>query len=892
MRDWTVRLRARLVAAGLEPDVIEEIVEHAREVYRVARAEGHAEEAAFAKVDAELVDLPALVRGAKARASHRPPPAPGPPTHRPRVLSAFVQDLAYAVRVLAARPSFTAVAIVTLALGIGANTALFSVLNAVILAPLPFPEPDRLVMLWEQDADDPSRLLIVSAPNFQDWTAQSTSCASTAIWEEERFNIAGTPEPEQVHGLRISSSAFEMLGVRPQLGRAFTRDEDEPGHDVAIISDALWKRRYAADPSIVGRTIRMNGRPFEIVGVMPAAFRFTQQRHAVWVPIQFTEQDRYRASHSFYAAARLKPGVRFDTARAEMEAIGRRLAQEYEDNHGESASITPMNELGVAFLKPTLLMLQAAVVLVLLIACVNVANLLLAEGASRRREFSIRAALGAGRGRLVSQLFAEGLVLAVAGATAGVALAWAAVAGLAASFPASIRLAPFRDTTSVPLDLRVLAYTGLVAVATGLVFSIAPMLAAVGASAGAVLRDGSGRTATGRTGSFRAVLMAVEVALAVVVLAGAGLMLKSMSRLLSVDPGFDATPVVTFEVPLPQDDTYGPPVRTTFCADVHREVGAIPGVVAAGAISHLPLGGSSAGRSFVVEGRPVAAPDEGTGAAYRLTCPGYFAALGIPIRHGRDFTDRDVRDATPVALINETTARRYWPGEDPVGKRIKLGTINSQNPWITIVGVVGDVRHFGLDDTAPPEMYRPYSQAVWPVMTVAVRTAGDPMMSGQTVRAALRRVDPDVAVSAPRSMGQIVGASTGYRSFPTRLLTIFAGVALVLAAIGVYGVVGYLVTQRTREIGIRIALGARRAQVMQLVVGRSLLPIVVGLITGGAAAVGAARLLTSLLFRVQPWDPAVLLGIVLVLGTAGVLASWVPARRAASVDPLVVLRND
>jgi putative ABC transport system permease protein len=891
MPDWKALVRARLAGAAVDEEVIDEVVQHAEDLFRGLLSAGTSEEACRAAVERELADVQTVIRAARLGRTRRlvrtvEPPPPG----RLGPVRGFARDLAHGARLLAARPAFTAIAVLTLALGIGANTAVFGVVHSLLLQPLPFPAADRLVMLWESDEDDPDDFSIVSAPNFQDWTRLATSFDHTAIWEYQSFNIAGGAEPEQVAGLRVSSSIFPLLGIAPQLGRTFTEAEDQPGHDVVVISDGLWRRRFAASPAAIGQTMRLNGRPFEIVGVMPPSFRFTQQQ-AVWVPIQFNEEDAGRSSHSFYAAARLKNGVDFATAKAEMRTIGRQLAHQYEQNAGEIATISRMDELWVVSTRSTLMMLLGVTLLVLLIACVNVANLMLAQASVRQRELAIRTALGAGRGRIAAQLLAEGLVLAIAGGAAGVVLAWAGTAGLASTLPRAIRLAPFREGTLVPLDPAVLAFSLALAALTGLLFSVAPVLGALRTHPGAVLQAAGDRGGTARLTWLRSALVASEVGLALVVLTAAGLLIKSMMRLVTVDPGLDPSRVLTMTMALPQAEFYGAPERPTFCRDVVREVGSLPGVGGVGAVSHLPLSGANASRGFAIEGRPEPPPTEGASAFYRVTCPGYFQTLSIPITKGRDFTHDDTLRAPMVVVVNESTAARYWPGENPLGKRIKFGNLSSGTPWLTIVGVVRDVRHFGLDTDAYREIYRPYSQVVWPVMTITARTAIDPLVMAPAVRAALRRIDPDQPVTGIRSMEQVLDESLGARRFPMLLLGIFSAVALVLAAIGVYGVVSCVVSQRTREIGIRVALGARRASVIRLVVGRSLVPIAVGMVLGAAAALSASRLIAAMLYQVEPSDPAVLATIAAVLGGAALLASWIPARRAAGVDPVIVLKD-
>ena len=889
--DWTAIIRARLSSSAQDDDAVEEIVEHAEELYREHRLEGRSAAEARSAVEAEMHDLPALMRAARARRRRRVTPAPEPPRPgRLQFVSAFSRDLAYGARLLAARPAFTTVAVLTLALGIGANTAIFSIVNSVLLEPLAFPKPEQLVMVWEQDANDPAALSIASAPNWQDWARTATSFSHMAIFEQLRFNLAGAGDPEQVPGLRVSSSVFPMLGIPPQLGRTFTAAEDAPGHRVAVIGDALWRRRFGARPDAVGQAVRINGQPYEIIGVMPPGFVFSQHRDQIWVPIAFNTNDANRDSHSFYATARLKDGVSFEAAREEMNVLGHELARQYPENDGDTATITPMNELGVRYLRPTLFALLGAVAMVLLIACVNVANLLLAQASARQREFAIRAALGAGRARLASQLLAEGLLLAAAGGAAAIALAWIGTAAIAQSLPPSIRMAPFREAGLVPIDGTVLLFTFGLATLTGILFSLAPMIGI--ARPGASIKAAGDRGGTARFTGIRGVLVGGEVALAVIVLAAAGLMLKSVSRLIAVDPGLDARNVLLMDMALPQEDFYGPPVRTTFCEDVEREVSPVRGVQSVAAISHLPLSGSNAGRGFTIEGLTLP-PGESASASYRLTCPGYFTTMGIGLVRGRDFAHADATDAPGVVILNATAATRYFADQDPIGRRLKLGGPESTAPWLTVVGIVRDVRHFGLDAEARREMFRPYSQAAWPSMTVTVKSAmEEPLTIAAGVRAALMKIDPEQPVSRIRTMDAVINESIGQRRFPMLLLAVFSAVALILAAVGVYGVVSYIVSQRTREIGIRMALGARATEVVGMVIRRSLTPIALGIVVGVVGSLAASRMLSALLYGVTPGDPAVLAAIAVILGGSAVLASLIPARRAASVDPLVVLKEE
>jgi putative ABC transport system permease protein len=887
MPEWKTIVR-RQHAASIDDDVLDEVVQHAEELYTACLAAGQSPAEAQARVEAQLARLPATLKSAqrpRPLVAHHPLPEPSAGLG----LASFGKDLFYGLRLLTARPGFTVVALLTLALGIGANTAVFSVVNTLLIQPLPFPDPDRLVMVWEQDAETPDNLFIVSKPNYEDFATMTTSFERTAIWEYQSYNLAGDGDPEQVPGMRVSSSLFQMLGVSPHLGRTFTAVEDQPGHDVAVISHRLWVARYGSRPDIVGHRVRLNGRPFEVIGVMPAGFYFTNHAHGIWVPIQFRDADNARGSHSFFAAARLKPGVSFETAKAELEALGRRLAKEYEENEDESASITRMDQLGInQGLRSTLLTLLGSVGLVLLIACANVANLLLAQASAREREFAIRAALGAGRVRICTQLLAEGLVLSIVGAAAGIGVALATTSALASSLPPAIRNAPFRGPAAVPLDVTVLAFTLGVALLTAIVFSLFPAIAAIRSTAG-TLKITDTRSGSAGSAWVRNALITVELALAIVVLAGAGLTIKSMARLMGIDPGLDPSNVLTQQIALPQRDFYGPPERESFCADVARELSAIPGVVASGAISHLPLSGANAGRGLQIDGSQDA-PGETPGSSYRLTCPGYFGTMGIQIVQGRDFAATDRRAAEGVVIVNEAAAERYWPGQDPLGKRLRL-TATDQEPWLTVIGVVRNVRHFGLDSDIRREIFRPYSQAAWPVMTVIVKTSMGPAVQASAIRTALRRADPEWPVSNVRTMEEVMQASVGSRRFPMLLLGVFASVALALAVVGVYGVVSYVVSQRRKEIGIRVALGAGRSAVTRHVMRGSVIPVAVGITVGIGGAVAASRLLESVLYEVRPSDPIVLGSIALLLATAALAASWFPARRAARLDPLVVLRE-
>ena len=890
MHDHRDRLRERLATEGLTPsahrEAIDEIAEHLNDLHAAALRQGKSDAEAAAVVDAELAAMGPLATVVSERARQRRPFAEdGDWT------SGVAADFRNALRSLRLNRGFSAIVILTLAIGVGACTAVFSIINALLLGSLPYPDPEQLVMLWETDAGQRDNAFVVAEPVYQDWRKETRSFQSLGIWEYRTFNVASTQEPEQVPGIRASSSLFDVLGVAPALGRVHTPDEDAAGHHVVVISDGVWRTQLGADPRAIGATLRLNGQAYEVIGVMPPHFDFPRKGTGIWVPFAKASQDEERGSHSFLVSARMRADVTFEQARADVEQVGRALQQRYEENREEGSTAMMMADVGVRNLRAMLTALMGAVILVLIIGCVNVANLQLGRALARRREFALRLALGAGIARVARQLFAESLVLAAAGGAAALAVAWIAARAADLVLMPGFRALPYRGEVAITIDGTVLLFAGGAALASAALFGFAPLISLRGRDPQALLRDGE-RGSTTVANVARRLLVTVEVALAIVVLCGAGLLVKSLSGLLQVSPGLEPRDVLTLQVSLPQADTYGPPTRETFCVDLSRAAEGLPGVPVIGAISHLPLSGANAGRSITVDGY---APrtDENVSASYRLTCPGYFKALGIAMSEGRDFNDRDVTRGVPVAIINRATARAYWkPGESPLGRRFKIGGPRSENPWLTVVGISDDVRHFGLDSEARREIFLPYSQAAWPTMTVVAKTIGDPMTLQSTVRDVIRRVDPDLPVAQVRSMDAVVGSSMDWRETPMRLLTGFAIIGLLLASIGVYSVLAYYVSQRTREIGVRAALGASKSQLASLVVRQSLLPMIAGAILGVAGSLATGRLLQDFLFEVKPGDPQVTAAIVALLVGVGLLASWLPARRAAAIDPLVALRDE
>lgn len=816
-------------------------------------------------------------------------------------MQTFWQDLRYGVRMLLKKPGFTLVAIITLALGIGANTTIFSVINSLLLKPIPYPEADRLALVWQSQANDPKDRNIVSAPNFWDWQRQNDVFEKMAILDSagKGYNLSGGGEPERVSGVRISAGFFDVLGVKPRLGRAFVPEEEQPGkHQVVILSDGLWRSRYNSDPAIIGKTVKVEGEEHTVVGVMPPDFEFSLYSpvRQLWVPVAYTKGDQDRTSNSFLCLARLKPGVTMEQARARMNIIGRALAEQHpQENAGQAATVDSVIGFDTEEQQKTLLTLLGVAGFVLLIACVNVANLLMASGAARQRELAIRAALGASRARTVRQLLTESLLLAFAGGVAGTLVAVWSSSLLLKVLPGNLMAVPFRSISKdvgLSIDYKVLAFTWGITCLTGIIFGLAPALIFSKRNVNEFLQEGS-RGTTGGGARLRQGLVVLEVALALVVLTGAGLMIQSMARLLNVAPGFDPHNVLALGMSLPQENTfYGPPGHPEFARNLQQYVGSIPGVISVSAVSHTPIGGGNAGRGFVIEGRPDPGSENQPGAKYTIACPNYFQTMGIKLITGREFSEQDSLNAPGVIVINEAMAKRNWPDEDPLGKRIKIGLFNGDAPWLTIVGVTRDVKQGGLDRTPRPEFFRPYNQAAWPVMTVVVRTAYSPRAFITPIKQALAKFEPDRAPSGIRTMEEAIYDSMGSRRFPMMLLIAFSLVALTLAAVGISGVVSFAVSQRTREIGIRMALGAQKGAVIRLILNRSMAAALIGVGVGLAASLALTRFLSGLLFEVKPMDPIILGAAASILASVAFIACYLPARRATKVDPMIALRCD
>ena len=811
-------------------------------------------------------------------------------------METLLRDIRYAVRSLLKRPAFGAIVVITLALGIGANTAIFSVVNAVLLRPLPFHEPGRLVTLWERNPKQGYEQNPPAAGNYMDWRDQNRVFSQMAIYAPSRkFNLAFEDQPERIMGAAVSASLFTVLGVGPVEGREFSPEDEQPGRDqVVLISHSLWQRRFAADGNPVGKKITLDSKSYTIIGVMPEDFRFpggtgtvlrtfTAAPADLWVPLALDAAAlSQRSNHYLNVIARLKPGVTTGQASAEMDAIQQRLEQQYPTSYvGSHVRIVPLTEQVVGATRRALLILWGAVAFVLLIGCANVANLLLSRAASRSKEIAVRAALGAGRWRLIRQLLTESLLLSLAGGIAGAMLAAWGVHALSAIVPTNF---PRRE--EIAIDGWVLGFTLLISILTGVLFGLAPALQATRTDLIEALKA-RGRSSAERH-HLRNFLVTAELALALVLLIGAALMIQSFLRLQHVSPGFKTDHLLTMELSLPPAK-YPRDQRPAFFQQLLERSGTLPGVVAVAATKHLPLSGENMNFAFFVEGHPFPA-GKSPGADCRFVTPEYFKALGIPLIKGRAFGSFDGPQSPHVLLINEAMARRFFPEEEPIGQRLRLGINNFTGE---IVGVVGDVKHVGLDVETNEEIYAAYSQApFWTDMALVVRTSGDPLGVAGAVRNEIRTLDKEVPTARVRTMEALVTESVAQPHFRTLLLGLFGIAALVLASVGIYGVMSYAVAQRTKEIGIRMALGAQAGDVRSMVIKNGMTLALLGVVVGLATAFALTRLMNTLLFGVTPTDTATFICVSLGLIAVAFVACYIPARRATKVDPLVALRYE
>ena len=810
------------------------------------------------------------------------------------MVGTFWLDVRYAVRGFLKSPGFTAVALLALALGIGANTAIFSVVSAVLLRALPYRSPERLVVVWEKNRRRGDRHNVTSPANFLEWQAQSKSFEAMAAFYDTRFNLTGAGEPAEVTAQVATANLFAVLGADAALGRTFAPEDAEPGrNNVVILSHGFWQRQLGGARDAVGKTVALSGEQMEIIGVMPPDFRWFIKENSrsgkpaeLWLPTKLNPQRRGRYMS---AVARLRPGVTFEQARAEMDAVAGRLQQQSPDyNAGMGVALVPVREQLAGELKTPLMILLGAVGFVLLIACANVANLQLARAASRAKEIAIRAALGAGRGRVVRQLLTESLLLALAGGVLGLVLAAWGVEALVALSPPNLI-----GAGEVGMSLPVLGFTFAVSLLTGVVFGLMPALEAARFDPNDALKE-SGRGSTGgpRSRRVRGAFVVAQVALALVLLVGAGLMIKSFRRLQSVDPGFDPHNLLTMRVDLPRTKYREDGQVVAFFRQATERLASLPGVRSAAAANFLPFyTGLGARTRFTIEGRPAPAPGEDPSTDVRVTDENYFRTIGIPVLKGRTFTPQEAAEKRPVIVVNEALARKYFPGEDPLGKRIAV-EMEPNPPMREIIGVVGDARYTKLDAELYPMAYETLPQLTYSSMTFVVRTEGDPLALAGAARREIQALDKDLPVADVRTMESWMGESVARARFGTLLLAVFAGVALLLAAVGIYGVMAYTVEQRRHEIGIRMALGATVGDVLRLVVRQGLLLTLTGVALGLLGAFALTRVMSGLLFGVTATDPVTFAGVALLLATVALVACLVPARRATKVDPMIALRYE
>jgi putative ABC transport system permease protein len=815
-------------------------------------------------------------------------------------MNGIFHDLRYAIRQLRKSPGFTAIAVITLALGIGANTAIFSVVNGALLRPLAFREPDRLVHVWHvppAKSFPGMTTFAVSAANYLDWQRQNQVFENMAIYTYHGFTLTGGEKPEQVDAGAVSSGFFETLGVQPMLGRVFSPQEDQPGRShVMVLSYRFWQEHFGSNADIVGHNINIDGQSFLVAGVMPPSFRYPDFAQ-VWTPMAWTDKERaVRGEHHYTVVARLKSGMAVTQAQAEMNTISSRLEQLYPaDDKGWGAVVVPLHDDLVSDVRPALLVLLGAVAFVLLIACVNVANLALAKTLSRRKEIAIRSALGASSARVLRQILAETVLLALVGGAIGLTYAHFGVrlimAFLADKLPHSVE---------VSLDLRVLGFTALISIVTGIIAGVLPGLRLTRADVSEALKEGLGRMDSDSGGHrTRSVLVVAEVALSLVLLIGAGLMIRSFQQLHGVNAGFESHGVLTMTAAVSRAKFPSPTLYISFFEQVLQRVRTLPGVESAGVIDDIPLNGNGSHQPIAIEGRPVVAMSEQPEVDVRLISPGYMSAMRIPIVHGRDFADTDVAGRPAAILISASMAQHFWPGEDPIGKRLTMTFF----PDVVreVVGVVGDVKLDGLDQARPSTiLYMPLDQISTPAtggwnsfpMTLVVRSATNPTGVVSAVVNAVHEVDREIPVREIFTMDDLVTNSMSQQRFNMLLLAAFAGLALLLAAIGIYSVLSYSVKRRVQEIGIRLALGARIADVLRMVVVEGMKPTLLGVVIGAVGALAMGRVLSSLIYGVKPTDPVTFLTVAFLLAVIALFASIIPAYRAAKVDPVVALRYE
>ncbi|HTM24588.1 MAG TPA: ABC transporter permease [Vicinamibacterales bacterium] len=805
-----------------------------------------------------------------------------------------MSDLRYAIRTLVKHPGFTAIALLTIALGIGANTAIFSIVSAVLWRPLPYPHSERLMMVWIYNPRQGFDKDVASYPTFTDWRNQSRSFEHLAAYFGASLSLTGAGDPAQLRGARVTPAFFPALNVQPALGRWLTEQDAAAGHErVVMMEHGLWQARFGSDPAIVGRTIQLSGQPYEVVGVMPAGFQYPEGA-ALWVPLApvgpYKELMESRGSYWLNVIGRLRPDSTEAAAQTEMNTIARRLEQQYPDTSGgQGVRVTSLHDEIVGDVRRALLVLFGAVGCVLLIACANVANLLLTRATGRHRELAIRAALGAARVRIVRQMLTESLVLALAGAAGGLLLATWAVAALQQAAPTNIpRL------TSIAIDMPVLLFTLAMAIATGLIFGVAPAWQSASANQSEGLKEGGRSGGEGSRGRrVRHTLAVIEVAVALVLLVGAGLLARSLAVIAKTDLGFNPRNVLALSIELPRYK-YSEDARIIqFYEQASERIAALPGVQSVGVGSTVLLGPLPGSAMLSVEGRPSPRNAVNIPVPYDTVTNGYFKTLGIPLTRGRLFGPEDTAAAPARVVVNQAFVRRFFPSEDPLGKRVTFNNPEDKNvQWLTIVGVVADTRRGGIGRPPWAEVYFPLAQSADPRLTVLVRTAGDPIAMARAAQQQVWAIDQAQPVASIRTLEELLARAQANRRFTMMMLAMFAAVALLLAAVGIYGVIAYSTAQRTHEIGVRVALGATRVDVLQMVLRDGLRIGAAGTVIGIAAAAAASRLLSGLLFGISPHDPLTFVALPTGLLMVALLASWIPARRALAVEPITALRGE
>lgn len=900
MRDWEGHVRAHLSVPDLTPErearVVRELAAQLEDFYRDAISTGLSDAEADANACAQITDWQAIARDVRRAnyayrqsrldlAANALDATPGMFGGILQMFAHMLRDVRFALRQLVKAPGFSMVAIFTLALGIGASSAIFSVVNGVLLKPLPYPEPDRLVRVHEM-VPTYGRFSVAPA-TFLDWRQQNTSFEHIAAYQNSNGTLVWDDGPERVLGVAVSWNLFELLKVAPVTGSGFVADQDRPGaSDVIVLSHGLWQRRFGSDPSIVGKTITLSGTPVTVLGVMPAGFYFPARTTEFWQPIALNTADATRGGHYLGVIARTKADVPIDTARLEMKTISERLAIQYPDTSAnESADVVSLHEQVVGTIRPALLTLLAAVCVVVMIACANVANLLLVRASVREKEVAIRTALGAGRPRLVLQMLAESLVLSMTGGLLGLLLAYLAIPAIQTLSAGSIPRA-----ADIGIDGSVLVFTLTASVLTGLIFGVVPAWQSSRGGTGTILKEG-GRSSVGSGGKWmRSALLVGEVALSLVLLIGAALLLRSFTKLTTVDPGFTPDGVLAFQVTLPgasyESDTA---ILSTFDRMLEN-LSVLPSVTATSAVQTLPMRGGYV-LSYTVDGEPAPAPGEEPSANYRTVTPDYFKALAIPLRQGRTFTPQDVSSSTRVAIIDEAFARRTFPDGQALGRRIDIGNGSKDPNGAEIVGVVGAVNYSGLDATPEPTMYAPVAQDAFNSLWVMVKTSGNPAALSNSVRQVVRQIDKSLPTYSMTPLADVVSESVAQERFSMLLILLFGLVALFLSAVGLYGVVAYTVSLRTKEIGLRMAIGAMPSDVLRMIIGGGMKLAALGVALGLLAALGLSQLVESMLFSVEPTDPASYAATAALLLVIAAVACYIPARRAMRVDPMVTLQE-